>query len=182
VNAAATLLAGDYIKRDELDGLSVDAARVICTRATAQMKQLDKMAKVGGRPAAEIAAAKQQVGKAVAKTAKESRKGEVKAKDLRGRVDGNTYRFAQEAKREQPLFEPFGKRLRDDINRIRTTGSAAKRLKETKAALGGITQEEDWQAVRGIQHELRELAKWAEKQADALDATKVPTPEPRLIN
>ena len=116
--SASALRTGGYISRDDLVDLTVREARDICTRAQATIERLDAMGKQGKRPAEEITHAKKQVGKAVKQTARQSRSGEVAHKDLRGRVDLNTYRHARTAKKQSPLFELFGKQLADSLARM----------------------------------------------------------------
>ena len=93
-NAAAGMIAGGYVARTDLDDLTVTQVSNICTRAQANIDRLEKTAKKTNRPAVEVEAAKKHIGKAVTKTAKESRRGEIAQKDLRGQVDVNTYRMA----------------------------------------------------------------------------------------
>jgi hypothetical protein len=47
--AAATLIQGGYLKRSDLAGITVKAAREICARVVVHHVALDKMAKATGR-------------------------------------------------------------------------------------------------------------------------------------
>ena len=84
-----------------------------------------------------------QVGKAVKQTARQSRSGEVAPKDLRGRVDLNTYRHARDAKRKSPLFEVFGKQLADSIARMLDGDASAEKLGEIQKAIPDVSLDED---------------------------------------
>ena len=116
---------------------------------------------------------KKQIGKAVTKTAKESRRGEIAQKDLRGQVDVNTYRFAKQSKKQSPLFKQFGDQLKNSVTKMLNDDSTATKLKEIKAALGDITMEEDRAVVRAIKFELGELSGRADKWATVMDPKKV---------
>jgi hypothetical protein len=59
-NAATTLIDAGHFARDDLYGMSVSAAREIVERAQSRMEMLDKLGKIGNRPAAEIARDKKQ--------------------------------------------------------------------------------------------------------------------------
>jgi|HubBroStandDraft_6_1064221.scaffolds.fasta_scaffold111905_5 hypothetical protein len=56
------MLRPGHFARDDLSGMSVSAAREIVERAQSRMEMLDKLGKVGNRPAAEIARDKRHVG------------------------------------------------------------------------------------------------------------------------
>jgi hypothetical protein len=94
--AAANLITGGYITRVDLYDLTVTEADSICTRAQANMDRVERTAKKTNRPAVEVEAAKVHIGKAVTKTAKESRRGEIAQKDLRGQVDVDNCLMATE--------------------------------------------------------------------------------------
>ena len=172
-SAAHGLLVANLIERDVLSDLSVKQAQEICGRASANIKRVEKTAKVNKRPAKEVEEAKKQIGKAVTKTAKESRRGEIAQKDLRGQVDVNTYRFAKQSKKQSPLFKQFGDQLKNSVTKMLNDDSTATKLKEIKAALGDITMEEDRAVVRAIKFELGELSGRADKWATVMDPKKV---------
>ena len=157
-HAASQLLKGGHIVRADLIDLTVHAARNICTRALATMERLAAMGKQGKRPDEEIKHAKKQVGKAVKKTARQSRAGEVAPKDLYGRVDLNTYRYAREAKKKSPLFELFGKQLADSLAKLLAEDATAEKLGEIQKAVTEVSLDEDKAVLRRLDYELDELS------------------------
>jgi ParB-like chromosome segregation protein Spo0J len=155
--AAAALLKGGYISRDDLKDLTVFQAREICGRAQSTIQQLDAMAKTTRRPAAEVEGAKRHVGKAVKETARESRGGNIAQKDLRARVDLNTYRFSRKTEKPSPLFAVFGKQLADSIGRMLNGDAADEKLNEIQKALPQVTLDDDRMVLKRIDYELGEL-------------------------
>ena len=95
-NAVYKLLAEGLVAREDLVDLTVNQVREICTRARVNIDRVERTAKNTNRPDVEVEAAKKHIGKAVTKTAKESRRGEIALKNLRGQADVNTYRMATE--------------------------------------------------------------------------------------
>ena len=107
--AAAELVAGGHIKRDVLNGLSVTTALAICCEARKNIQTLADLGKTVKRPAAEIAEAQKQVGRAVVKTVQESREGNVASRDLRGQASRPQLSLLQGALKDAstPLFAAF---------------------------------------------------------------------------
>lgn len=159
--AATALIRGGHVHRADLSALTVSEASAICGRAQATVERLDAMGRQTQRPASEIQQAKRQVGKAVKRTAEQSRKGQVAQKDLRGQVDLNTYRFAKETKRPSPLFEVFGKQLAETIARMLDGDSAAQKLAEVQKAIPQVTLDDDKLILKRIDYELDGVAERA---------------------
>lgn len=172
-HAAAVLIGGGHIRREDLTDLSVTQARKICSRAVAKIKQLEKLAKIAKRPVSETEAAKKHIGKAVAKTAAESRRGQIMDRDLPGQVDVNAYHIAKEAKKRSPLFEQFGRDLANRIAKTLNNDGNAGKLADMQAALGDITTEADRAAVRAVRRELGKLEARVAEWKKALEPNKV---------
>lgn len=172
-NSAFTLIRDGHVKRGDLHDMSVRDAREILVRASANMKRIDELGKQGQRPAKEIEQSKQQVAKAIKTTAEEARKGEVAKRDLRGRLDTNTYIHAKEAKVKTPLFAEFGKVLAARIEGMLATDVNADKLSEMVKVLGIIDTDEDKQIVDRVRFYLGQLSDRADKWAVRLKQEKV---------
>lgn len=172
-NSAFTLMNNGYIKRGDLHDMSVRDAREILVRASANMKRLDALGKQGQRPAREIETAKQQISKAVRTTAEEAREGSVSKRELRSRLDTNTYIHAKEAKVKTPLFSEFGKVLAARIEGMLATDVNADKLSEMVKVIGIIDTDEDKQIVERIQFYLGQLSNRADKWAVRLKQEKI---------
>ncbi len=172
-NSAHALIEGGYVKRGDLHDMTVNDAREILTRASANMKRLDAMGKQGGRPRAEIEKAKDQVAKAIKATADEARDGSVSKRDLRGRLDSNTYRAAKQAKVKSPLFEQFGKALSDKLASMLKDDAAATNIARIIEAIGIIESDDDLRIVERVKFELGGIQERAAKHAVGLAPNKV---------
>ena len=172
-NSAYTLITGGYVSRSDLHDMTVNDAREILTRASANMKRLDTMGKDSKRPAAEIEAAKQQVARAIKTTVDQAREGSVAKRDLRGALDTNTYIHAKEAKVKTPLFAEFGKVLAARIEGMLATDVNAEKLSEMVKVINMIEADEDKQIVERVQFYLNQLSDRANKWATRLRQDKV---------
>jgi ParB/RepB/Spo0J family partition protein len=156
---AHALVQGGYIKRKDLDGLSVFSVREIVERVASQHEQLERMAKTTGRPSSETESAKRHSGKAGGRVARDVRAGKVATKDIRGQVDVEAYRHAKEAKKQSPLFSMFGKSLADSIAKIAKSDGLAEKFNDIKKALGVLTFDEDVEVVKRIAFECEGASK-----------------------
>jgi ParB/RepB/Spo0J family partition protein len=172
-NSAFNLIEGGYLQRSDLEDLTVNEAREICTRAQTNMKRLDAMGKQGNRPAAEIEKSKKQVAKAVKATAKQSREGQVAQKDLRSTLDVNTYRLAKEAKVKEPLFAQFGNQLADRISAMLNDDVNAGKLENIIDALDMIENEQDHAVVTSIKANLKGLSERSMRWRSKMSKEKV---------
>jgi len=172
-NSAHALIAGGYVSRSDLHDMTVNDAREILTRASANMKRLDEIGRVNKRPAVEIEASKQQIAKAIKTTADQAREGTVAKRDLRGALDTNTYIHAKEAKVKTPLFAEFGKVLAARIEGMLATDVNAEKLAEMVKVLGIIDTDEDKQIVDRVKFYLGQLSDRADKWALRLTQEKV---------
>jgi len=172
-NSAYNLIQGKYLERSDLESLSVNEAREICTRAQANMKRLDAMGKQGNRTASEIEKSKKQVAKAVKATAKQSREGQVAQRDLRSTLDVNTYRLAKEAKVKEPLFAQFGNQLADRISAMLNDDVNAGKLENIIEALDVIENEQDHAVVTSIKANLKGLSERSMRWRSKMSKEKV---------
>lgn len=166
--AAHELISGGYMKRDDLRDLSVKSAKEIVQRSSARIAEIDKLAKVTQRPAEEVKAAKELVGKAAVTTASKVREGSVAQRDLRSQVDVEAMRHARAEKaKPSPLFAVFAKGLSDSLEKMLQSDAAADRLSEIANAVGMVTMDEDKEVLRRVDFHLGEVAvratKWQKK-------------------
>lgn len=172
-NSAHALIQGGYVSRSDLYDMTVNDAREILTRASANMKRLDAMGAQQKRPAKEIEQAKQQISKAIKTTANQAREGTVAKRDLRGTLDTNTYIHAKEAKMKTPLFAEFGKVIADRIDGMLRTDVNAEKLSEMVKVINLIETDEDKQIVERVQFYLKQLSDRADKWATRLTQDKI---------
>jgi hypothetical protein len=163
-NAAATLVNAGHFARDDLSGMSVSAAREIVERAQSRMEMLDKLGKMGNRPAAEIARDKRHVGTAARTVAKDVREGSINHRDIRSAIDYRAVKSSTAKGKPSPLFAAFAKEVADGIHKMLVSDNTSVRLSEMEKALPHVTMEEDHAALRRIDFALAEhsetTAKW----------------------
>jgi ParB-like chromosome segregation protein Spo0J len=157
-NAAYALIAGGYINRDDLSGISVSAGCEIVERAQARIEQLEKLGKQGKRSDKEIEGAKQQVGKGAKETVRQYKDGQLSHNNLRGQVDANAYRQARKSKKTGPLLTVFAKNLADGLAKLLKDDTNASKLAEIQKVVADITLDEDKQLLARIDFELNALA------------------------
>lgn len=167
-NSAYTLIKGGYVSRSDLHDMTVNDAREILTRASANMKRLDRMAEAGGRPTQDIEQAKQQVAKAIRTTADQARDGSVAKRDLRGALDTNSYIHAKEAKVKSPLFAEFGTALCDRIAQICSGDKIDERTAAMLEAIYAIESDEDLRVAGRAVFEMAEAASRLKSRSDKL--------------
>lgn len=169
---AAYLIAGGYMTRDQLEGLSVMSVREICGRVVAQHEALEKMAKQTGRSATEVERGKKASGAAGKRVARGVRGGKIAPRDIRGQVDVEAYRHAKDAKKQSPLFAMFAKSLVDSIARLAKDDTIQEKLTEIKKALGKLTMDDDIHVVKRIAFECEGAAKRFDKWAGVFSDPK----------
>jgi hypothetical protein len=157
--AGHALIAGGYVARADLNGLSVSDARELLTRTQQRIEQLERIGRREGHKRADTQHAQSVIGKAARITAREVSKGEVATKDIRTRVDINTMRATGKAavKAQAPLFAAFGEALCRQISHMLATDSAAERINEIAKAMEAIELDDDRAVIRKLHHELDEL-------------------------
>ena len=151
--AAYALIESGYVKRADLEGLTVSQAKELLERAAAHAKALPK----GGGGDAEFTAG-------VKKTIKEVKAGEIAKSDIRKAVDKNTGRERQRQKpaKDKPRFEKFAQKLRDSIGIALESDAMAKSLGLVEEALPHITMREDRELIDDILHGLSKIEGRAE--------------------
>jgi hypothetical protein len=170
---ATILLREGHLALKDLKGLSVRDAREVCQHAVNRMRQIDKMAKVTGRPHAEVKKAKAQIARGARKVAKDVAAGQTLTKSIRGQADVETYRFAKQAKKQTPLFAAFADNLINQIARMVSLDSSAEKLHEIVMALPHLQMEEDLTKVRRVDFELGELVTRANEWRSKLSGAKI---------
>jgi hypothetical protein len=164
--AASELIAGGWVNREDLAGISVFDAREICQRAKTRMQQVEEAGRTTRATRTDVEAVKRDISKAVKAVAGDARQGLTPRKSLGGEVDAKSYRYAREAKRKTPLILPFLTALCAQIERMLNGDSSAEKIDETIKAIGDIESIEDRQGVERLAMELRNLAERAtSKQA-----------------
>jgi hypothetical protein len=163
-NAAATLINSGHFARDDLSGMSVSAAREIVERAQSRMEMLDKLGKMGNRPAAEIARDKKHVGTAARTVAKDVREGSINQRNIRSAIDYRAAKSSTAKGKASPLFAAFAKEVADSIDKMLVSDNTGVRLSEMVKALPHVTLDEDHAALRRIDFALARhgetTAKW----------------------
>lgn len=150
-HAAHALIGGGYLTRDELKGLSVTTAKEIVTATQSRMQQIESMAEKTQRPKQEVEQAKRHVAIGAKRTAQHVRDGKVARRDLRGRVDVETFKSAREEKaKPSPLFSVFGNRIADQIEKMLFEDATATKLYEIVEVVNKIELHEDAQSLRRI--------------------------------
>lgn len=167
-NSAHALIEGGYVSRSDLHDMTVNDAREILTRASANMKRLDRMAEAGGRPTQDVEQAKQQIAKAIRTTADQARDGSVAKRDQRGALDTNTYIHAKEAKVKTPLFAEFGTVLCDRIAQICSGDNIDERTAAMLEAIYDIESDKDLRVAGRAVFEMAEAASRLKSRSDKL--------------
>jgi len=150
--AASDLLSQKLIRRDDLKGLTVKEAREVCGGARKIIRQITDISEQVGAKKEDIAAAREQVRKAVSRTLTDLRDKQVKSvstKNLRETVAVNTYRFAKEAKKDStaPLFAAFALSVAKRIARWNNEDMVHDRIEQMVSVLSEMTMLEDLQAL-----------------------------------
>jgi len=172
-NAGHKMIAGGYINRDDLSGMSVRSASDIVSRAVSRMEAIDKAAKATSRPAKEAEHAKKMVAKGAVATAKQVQSGEIAKKDIKANVDANAYKAAVSSKvKDSPLFSTFGQSLSDRINKMLATDSTSEQLSEIAQHASSVVMAEDTATLDRIQFELEQLGKRTEAWSKKIVPTK----------
>ena len=177
-SAAHTLLTEGHIEREDLEGLSVKDAREICQHAVNRMKQITKLAKTTGRPAAEVEVAKKQIAKGAKHVAKKASgdKSLVLTKDIRGEADLATYRFSKESNKQTPLFSAFANNLMGQLNKTLSEDSASKKLQAIVDNIDAVELEVDRRAVKLVDYELAKVSERANGWRSRLNGGKKVVP------
>jgi hypothetical protein len=158
------LINAGHFARDDLSWMSVSAAREIVDRAQSRMEMLDKLGKMGNRPAAEIARNKKHVVTAARTVAKDVREGSINQRNIRSAIDYRAVKSSSAKGKASPLFAAFSKEVADSIHRMLVSDNTSVKLSQMEKALPQVTMEEDHATLRRIDFALAEhgevTAKW----------------------
>lgn len=167
-DAASRLIDGGYIKRKQLNGLTITSAREICGHITSQHNQLEKMAKRTGRSPEEVEGVKKELARAGGHIAQGVREGRVAQNDIRGAIDVEAYEHAKESRQQSPLFSQYIKRVAEGIGGMLKSDVYAEKLQQIQDNINNLEMEEDAHGVDVVSLECSHLAKRAEKWAKAM--------------
>ena len=151
--------------RNDLQGLSVYAAKELTQAMLSQMERIDKLAKMSKAPTTTVTKAKSFVSKAGKSTAKRTKAGKVAHSNIRTEVNANAFSNAAQAQKDNaplPLLAAFADALCRSLAKTLHDDYAAEKLRQIAQAVSNISLEEDRSAVRRVQFELGEIAKRAE--------------------
>ena len=178
--SASTLLAGKYITRADLKGLSVFSARELCQHTITRMKRLEKGGRKRGFSSEQIERAKGDVAGGARLAASGIREGRVAKRDIRGEVDVHSHRAGLKRGRAHPLFHEFAGRLAGQLAQMLEKDGVAERLREIKKALPKLEMQEDIETVERVLLHLGHIEKRASKWQVALDMDKVKPIRPAM--
>jgi len=169
-HAALTLIEAGHLDRNDLDGLSVKAAREIVQRVLARHEQIEQIAKTTGRSPKEQETAKRQVSKAAKSTAKSVKSGDVRKKDIKSEIDYRTHVAAQKDKGPRSIAADIAFReLANQIERMLNNDSASGKLDQIEAALSMIREDsEATQALGRVAFELKMLRQRTHEREQAI--------------
>jgi ParB-like nuclease domain len=165
--SAHALITAGHLERRDLRGLSTHAARELTGAMLSQMKLVENMGKLTKADSKSVAHGKKFVSTAGKHAAEKVRKGITPTSGIRMEVHANTFtsaaKQAKEDSRQLPLLGAFAEALRRHLAKILNDDYAAEKLAQIHKAIGQITLEEDHASVRGVQFELGEVVKRAER-------------------
>lgn len=171
-DGALKLIAGGHLEIADLEGLSVTAAGQVVDRVLSRHEMIDKLGKMGGRPAKEIETHKRQVTDAGRSVARDYKEGNVANRNIKTEID---YRAVKDATKEQkatPIFAMFAREVADRIHKMMVDDWVAERLIEVEKALPLMSMEEDKLALRRIDFALAEHEETTGKWRHRLVAEK----------
>jgi hypothetical protein len=173
--AAHALIAGGYLTRDDLSDLSVSDAMPIVERARFRAEQLEGAMQKKPLSDRQEKAVKEAFSSGVKLTIREAQEGRVAQRNLRARVDINTFDWAKPKPSEHPLFTTFAERLLASMRIAFKADLAAKYLGQVEAHLGMIEMVEDRELVVSIQRELKAVEYRAQEWGKRLSLDKAVT-------
>ena len=155
-HVALVLIGGGHLDRADLTDMTVAAARLVVERIHSRMEMLDKLGKMGNRPAIEIERDKKIVGRAGKKVAKGVREGKLAHRNIRAEIDYEAVKAGTAKGKASPLFAAFVKEVSDSIHKMLVSDNVATRLSEMEKALPHVTMDEDRAALRRVDFALAE--------------------------
>jgi GGDEF domain-containing protein len=169
-SAALNLIKNGYNSHSDFEGLTVYAARQIVEKAQNRIKEIDRAAKSQNHPEKLVQEAKQHVGTAVKETTRQAREGKIAQRDLRAAVEINIFGAHNEAKRQTPLFSPFGTSLANSIDQMLATDASSEKLRHVRDSVKHLILEEDKQTLSRVFISIGLLIERAEKWRGQLSA------------
>jgi ParB/RepB/Spo0J family partition protein len=171
---ASRLIDEGYLDRTTLDGLNVRAARDIVGRGLSRMESIERQARLSGAAAKDVTHAKSMVGKGMKATARETREGNITAKQISGRVDVNAFKAAGQSKaKASPLFAVFGHAVAESINKMLAFDATSEKLEEIAKVVNQVIEEEDRRILSRIDFELDMISDRASGWRKRLTPNKV---------
>ena len=164
-SAAYALINGGHLNRNDLRGLTINAARELTQSVLSQMDRIDKMASLTKNATpTSVKQAKGFVAAAGKATANRVRAGQVSHRGIRGEVAANAFTKAVERHKADaplPLLSAFADAVCRSLSKTLVDDYAAEKLQQIAKAIVQITLEADFAAIRRVQFELQEISKRA---------------------
>lgn len=154
--AAHQLMRNGDLKREDLAELALDTVRAIVERVVAKQREIERDSAKSDK---EKARDKRIAGKAGVQTAHEAREGEVAAKQVKNRVDYNSWVIRASRDRELPVFVDAGKNLARQISRMLEKDASKAKFDILAQLLEDVRKrrdkmlDEDVRALKRIGHE-----------------------------
>lgn len=161
--AAHALLVGGHVDREDLQGLTVDQARIILQRSHSKMEQLEKVASQKKLPRAELQREQKTIARAAKATIAEARTPQgVAPGNLRARVDTNWFEISGRSKKASVMFSEFAADLADTIERTFKRDATAEKLEEVCKSIDKLTTDDDRAGIEKIAFALGQHVKTTE--------------------
>jgi hypothetical protein len=136
--------------------MTVRTAEDVVERIHSRIEMLDKLGKMGNRPAGEISRDQKHVANAGRQVAKDVREGKISQRNIRQEIDYRTVKSATAKGKPSPPFAAFAKDLAESIHKMLVNDLTAAKLSEMEKALPHVTMDEDFAALRRIDFALAE--------------------------
>ena len=166
-HVATKLIEAGHMSRADLADMNVSVAREVVERIHSRIESLDKLGRMGKRPAAEIARDQKHVATAGRQVARDVREGTIGRSHIRQEIDYRAIKSAGAKGKVSPLFAAFAKEVADSIHKMLISDNTSVRLSEMEKALHLVSLEEDRAALRRIDFALAEhgetTARWRER-------------------
>ncbi|MDQ3748022.1 MAG: ParB/RepB/Spo0J family partition protein [Acidobacteriota bacterium] len=146
-------------KLGDLEDLPITAVMHLIDRATVLIKQSNEIAESQNHKPELLEKAKEQIVKAVQKTADEVREGKLATDKIRHTLDVHVYEFAHaESKPRDINFAIIGKQIVATINKLLATDATGKKLDKIKQLAPHVSDVADKQILLQIETALALLA------------------------
>jgi hypothetical protein len=158
-NGALKLIKAGYHTHADFDGLHMTAVRHLVDRAQSLIKQSTEVAKSQNHKPEVLEKAKDQIARAVTKTANQVREGKLATDKITHTLDVNVYEFAHaEAKPRDPNFSVIGKQIAASIDKMLESDATGEKLDKIKQLIPHIENAEDKKIILQIETALALLA------------------------